>query len=304
MDEPGGQPWMRSCAGAFVHETYQCSLAGVAYLRHGSKFQLKGIVHEYTYVLRHNTNPREVLKRGWASLNPNPRAVSVDIKFTHGPGIQVKDTISPAGARQTAQRCYNRQVFGTPETVEEVAKYGKKIKSSGISSAHNEGAAARVGCPISWRSVSYNARAGAAIGAVVGVTVAVARGFWRYHKNDATWEEVVSDVAKEGFVGGVAGGAGAAAGTLAATGAATLVAAPLGVLAVSFLAGTVPSIAASKGANYVAGKAAGYDWGGFQELIVPVYEDGDGADLPREGAGELLPWEETVGYEPVLAVTF
>src|SRR6266446_5003690 len=92
----------RCALGSWAHEGYQCVLATVALSRHGSVFQLKGVVDECAFVFHHNVNPVAVMRNGWAQLNPNPRDVLHDVLFTRSPGVQLKDTVSYGGARATA----------------------------------------------------------------------------------------------------------------------------------------------------------------------------------------------------------
>ena len=170
------------------HEAYQCGMATWAVSRHGSRLQLKGIVHECTYVVRHNLNPDAVFRKGVASLHPNVRSCGADVLFSRGGGVQLKDTISASGARETALRAssYNVPIHGTDETVAAVARRGAKLESSGISSAHNEGIAARAGSvsTSTFHHALNNARSGALAGAALGVAAELVRGGYRWFQGE------------------------------------------------------------------------------------------------------------------------
>lgn len=211
----------RRYATAWVpHEVYQCGLAASALARHGTVTQLKGVVHERAFVLKHNTSPSAIIEKGWARLNSNPRDALLDVLFTRAPGVQLKDTVSCSGATRTASRVagYGNAVLGTPETVAAVERCGVRIESSGISTLHNEGVAARAGsqCGVPWRAAVHNAKIGAVIGLAVGAGIALARGYLRRRRGEATWDEVLRNVIRGGVVGGASGGAAAFAGTVAA----------------------------------------------------------------------------------------
>lgn len=211
----------RRYATAWVpHEVYQCGLAAFALGRHGTVTQLKGVVHECAFVLKHNTNPSAIIEKGWARLNPNPKDTVCDVLFTRAPGVQLKDTVSHSGATGTASRVpgYGNGVLGTLETVAAVERCGVRIGSSGISTSHNEGVAARAGSPggVPWRAAVHNMKVGAVIGLTVGAILALVNGYHRQRRGEATWDEVLRDVIRDGVVGGASGGAAAFVGTVAA----------------------------------------------------------------------------------------
>jgi hypothetical protein len=236
----------RCAAPSWAHSGYQCGLAAVAHARHGSVSGLKGVVHECAYVLHHNLNPLAFLEKGWAQLSPNLRDPVNDVVFTNGLGVQLKDTISANGARATARRAasYGTQVLGTPETVAAVGKQGVRIGSSDISSAHNEGIAARAGC-LSRAALLHNVKSGAMHSAFIGAVFALLRGYDRVCKGEATWEDVLGDVVREAAISGVSGAAAALAGTVAA---ALAMPGPVAVL-ISAVVGLLVAYFASKFAN-------------------------------------------------------
>lgn len=212
-----GREW--TVGAAATHEVYQALLASYALGRHGTPHQLKGVVHEYAHVLKHNVNPAAVLEKGWAYLNPNSRAVDLDVLYTRAAGVQLKDTTSPSGARTTALRAptYAGAVLGTPETVAAVSKHNVQIESTGISSAHNSGVAARAGSPncLSWAAVGANVKNGAAVGAAFGVARALYRAYERYEKGEGSWQKLLEEALRDCLVGAASGGAVALAGTFA-----------------------------------------------------------------------------------------
>lgn len=203
------------------HEAYQFGLASWALGRHGGTFQLKGIVHECTYVLNHNTDIVALWKDGWASLNPSTCHPAYDILLSGGGALQLKDTVS--GARATAMRApgyvaSGARVIGTPETVNAVARYGTSIESSGITTAHNLNVAARAGSSsgLSWQRVISNAKTGTAVCAAIGAAVGAANGYDRFVKGEINFLDYLGLILREALVCGVAGGSAAAVGTIAA----------------------------------------------------------------------------------------
>jgi hypothetical protein len=234
------------------HETYQIGLAAAAYARHGSPLSLKGIVHEHAYALWHNVNPLAVYRDGWASLSANLRDPIYDIVFSNGGGVQLKDTISAPGIRDTAQRLYPCAVLGTDETVIEMQKIGKRIEPSGFSSLHNEGIALRTGAPKgwTWAPVVANVQKGALIGAASGIAMAFYKAHVRVRSGETTWEEIegelTSEVRRECFIGGFSGALAAGAGTLAA-----VITIPAGwpALIIGILVSLIVGAIATKGAE-------------------------------------------------------
>lgn len=213
-----GREWI--VAAAAIHEFYQALLASYALDRHGTPHQLKGVIHEYAHVLRHNLSPAAVAEKGWASLNPNPRAVGADVLYTKAPGVQLKDTTSLAGARATARRMpsYPCEVLGTPETSAAVGRYGVQIGSSGVSSAHNAGVAARAGAPngLCWAAVGANMKTGAAIGAGFGLAHALYNAYERYQRGEGSWQKFVEDALRDCLLGASSSAGVALVGTVVA----------------------------------------------------------------------------------------
>lgn len=247
----------RCAAPAWGHTAYQCGIAAAAYARHGTATGLKGVIHEYTYALHHNMNPLAVIEKGWAQLSPNRCDTINDVVFTRAPGIQLKDTVSATGARATARRAasYKAPVLGTPETVEAVAKQRVRIGSSNISSAHNEGVAARAGC-LSASALLHNVKSGAISGALFGAVLALWHGYERVCRGEATWEDVLRNVLREAAIAGVTNAAAALAGTVAAALAAAAGApGPIAIL-VSFIVAAVVAYFASKQLNGNAAEVA------------------------------------------------
>lgn len=202
-----------------VGELYHSGLAVAAAARHGSAVQLKGIVHEYAFVVGHNTDPVAVARKGFARLNPSSNDQVCDVLFSRAPGVQLKDTVSYSGARNTALRAADYgTVLGTHETVAAVSRHGVEIGSSGVPTAHNEAIASRVGCGgrLNLQTVVASAKIGAAFGAAHGIVTALLKGLEQIKRGEATWGDVVRDTARSGIVGGLTGAAACAAGTAAA----------------------------------------------------------------------------------------
>jgi hypothetical protein len=128
-----------------------------------------------------------------------------------------------------------------------VAKHGVNIRSSGISTTHNEGIAARAGsaCGVSLKVLANNVTNGTALGALFGAGLAAVTGYQEYRQGNLTWDEVVGAVVREGVIGGAAGGLAALGGTLAT------VVAPSGkpALLVSVIVGLLIGIMVSKYLN-------------------------------------------------------
>lgn len=210
----------RCASGGWLHELYQGVLASEAFARHQTSVGLNGVTHEIAYVWRHNLNPASVNAKGWARLNPNPRDPLFDIVFANGSGVQLKDTISPAGVRATMRRApdYGQTLICTPETVDALAQKGVKAASSRISSGHNSGVALRAGGvqTIPVRALIHNVKGGAISGAVVGGASALIDAYLKCSRGEATWDEVLPSVLREIVVSAVSGGGAALAGTLVA----------------------------------------------------------------------------------------
>jgi hypothetical protein len=209
----------RCAAGAWAHDTFQCYLASAAYARHGTVTGLKGVIHELIYVIRHNLQLSAVARNGFAYLNPDTHHRLYDVLFTgRTSGVQLKDTISATGIRETARRAsdYGNILLGTRETVEAAAKRGLQINSSGVSSSTNAGIAARAGCTgsISRAALLSNMKSGAMSAALFSAALALWNGYQRVSEGEATWGEVVADVLRDLIIGGVSGAAAACAGTM------------------------------------------------------------------------------------------
>ena len=111
---------------------------------------------------------------------------------------------------------YPGAVLGTPETVRAIAKHGVEIGSSGVSTAHNEAIAARAGgMGVSWNALGRNVGTGAAVGAVLGVGIAVYEANERHQIGEGSWQKLFDEALRNALVGIAVGGAGALAGTVA-----------------------------------------------------------------------------------------
>lgn len=248
--------------------TYEGSVIVRAMDRAGNNPHLKGHIQEI--LVKDARNVGNLLKLNGASteLTKSTTASTVDLVTTKGGKVierlQVKDVTSQSGINKLVKQCADgkyrsAKLIGSEETTQafnkaaEKAGISKRMTSSGVSSKSTESLAQRAGATGSGSlgsAMGQAAKAGGAVGAIVGGGIEAVKGCIDLAEGNADAAEVAGRVAKASAKGGASGAAAGAAATAAGAGAAAAVTA-LGLTGMAATAATV-------GAPLVAAVAVGY----------------------------------------------
>ncbi|MBF0236904.1 MAG: hypothetical protein HQM12_04300 [SAR324 cluster bacterium] len=242
---------------------YESKVIAEALERVGNNPNLKGVIHEILVRDGVHMNPANLISGHTAHLVESTTAKAVDMVIKDNAGkiisrVQLKDTPASIGklVQQIKSGQYNSvQIWGTPETVEQLAKNGvnlaKTVESSGISSSTTSSLAKRAGASGSGAGTSLAEAAGVASksgamwGGAIGGAFATAQGIFDLMEGNKDPGEVAVTVAKETAGCAVSGAAAAATATavgvatataVASTVITTTVAGPAIVVAAPFLA--------------------------------------------------------------------
>jgi len=263
--------------GAVVTKTtYEGTVIARALERAGRNPHLKGHIHEI--LVKDARNARNLLTLNGASteLTKSTTASTVDLVTTKGgkviERIQVKDVTSQAGIDKLVKQCAegkyrSAQLVGSEECAQafnkaaEKAGISKRMASTGVSSRTTESLAQRAGASGSgslYSAMGQAAKAGGAVGAIVGGGVAAVKGCIDLIDGRADAVEVAGSVVKASAKGGLSGAAAGAAATATGAGAVAAVSA-LGMTGMAATAVTIGApLAAAVGVGYAASKIL--DW--------------------------------------------
>lgn len=201
---------------------YQSNVAKRALKRAGKNKNLKGHISEIMTCDIQNINPKNIAQGKKAMLTKSPTAGRDDIVIMKNGrrvgGMQVKDTISKSGIKDTVDRVergqYRRtKLVGTIETCEayekEVAKRGGKItqkmSSTGISSEETELIAAKAlggKVPENIPKITKQAAKSAKTGAAVSGGIEAVKSVNAVRKGEKDISEATVSIAKEAVYGG------------------------------------------------------------------------------------------------------
>ena len=258
-----------SVSGFAAKSGYEGSVGARAVARAGKCKNLKGHVFEIMHCDRFNANPIHSLQGKTAHLTKSPVATRDDVIIMQGKKViqrlQLKDTPSVSGARDTFRRMAGGQYKGTSgvvttkETAKEVAKLSEKsgkagekvlgkLHSSGISTMETELVAAKMlgGNPIHHVSaIAHHAPKSGAIGGAVTAGIACVQSMKKVRQGEWDVKKAVAHTAKEGAYGAAAGTAADAVGSAVTIAVAATPAAPLAMPA---------GIAADAAAGYAVEK--------------------------------------------------
>lgn len=262
---------------AVVSKTaYEGSVIARAMDRAGHNPHLKGHIHEV--LVKDARNARNLLTLNGAStkLAKSTTAGTVDLVTTKNGKVierlQVKDVTSQTGIDKLVKQCADgkyrsAQLVGSEESAQAfnkaAAKAGisKRMTSTGVSSKSTESLAQRAGATGSGSlgsAMGQAAKAGGAVGAIIGGGVAAVNGCIDLIDGRADAAEVAGTVVKASARGGVSGAAAGAAATATGAGAVAAVSA-LGMTGMAATAATVGApLAVAVGVGYVASEI--FDW--------------------------------------------
>ncbi len=263
----------RNKAAGSASNVYDASVGVRALNRGGQNPQLKGIVHEIMYCDRYNMTPSNLMQGRHMDLTKSTTARMKDVIAKDSAGkvashAQLKDTISNAGARKTAQQIaeghYGKtRVLGTPETAAKTNRLlersgvKQRVESSGISSRDTARIAdkARGKMPTA-STLGSAAKSGGMAGAAVGAGLEALSSFGDWLDGEKSAGEAAVDVAVAGVKGGVTGAVSGVIGSAAAGATGSAVAAATATTVGSAVAGTAVGAAAIAAAPVVAAVAA------------------------------------------------
>lgn len=263
----------RNNVAGSASNVYDASVGTRALNRAGNNPQLKGIINEIMYCDKYNTDPVNLFNGRHMDLTKSTTARMKDVIAKNSSGkvvkhAQLKDTISNAGVRKTAQQIksghYNKtRVIGTEETADKVNKVLEKcgvkqrVESSGISSKTTSRVADKTlgKMPTRFDMVSA-AKSGGAAGAAVGAGIEAVSSIGDWLEGNKSASEAVADVAVAGVKGGVTGAVSGVIGSAAAGAAGSAIAAATTTTVGSAVAGTAVGAAAIAAAPVVAAVAA------------------------------------------------
>jgi hypothetical protein len=237
---------------------YEGTVIARAIERAGRNPHLKGHIHEI--LVKDARNARNLFSLNGASteLTKSTTAGTVDLVTTKGGKVierlQVKDVTSQAGIDKLVKQCADgkyrsAQLVGSEESARifnkaaEKAGISKRMTSTGVSSKSTESLAQRAGATGSGSlgsAIGQAAKAGGAVGAIIGGGVAAVQGCIDLIDGRTDAVEVVGTVVKATAKGGASGAAAGAAATAAGSGAAAAVSA----LGMTGMAATVVTVGA------------------------------------------------------------
>ncbi len=263
----------RNNVAGSASNVYDASVGIRALNRAGQNPQLKGIAHEIMYSDQYNTNLGNILNGRHMDLTKSTTAHMKDVIAKDSAGrvvshAQLKDTISHAGVRKTAQQIksghYSKtRVIGTEETADKVNKVLEKsgvkqrVESSGISSKTTSRIADKTLGKMPTTSTLFSAaKTGGVTGAAVGAGMEAFSSIGDWLDGDKSAGEAAVDVAVAGVKGGVTGAASSVIGSVAAGATGSAVAAATSTAVGSAVAGTAVGAAAIAAAPVVAAVAA------------------------------------------------
>ena len=262
----------RNNVAGSASNVYDASVGIRALNRAGNNPQLKGVVQEIMYCDGYNINPSNVLNGRHMDLTKSTTARMKDVIAKNSAGkvvnhAQLKDTISNAGVRKTAQQIkaghYNKtRVIGTEETADKVNKVLEKcgvkqrVESSGISYKTTSRIADKtLGKMPTMFDMASAAKSGGAAGAAVSAGIEAVSSFGSWLEGDKSASEAVADVAVAGVKGGVTGAVSGVIGSAAAGAAGSAIAAATTTTVGAAVAGTAVGAAAIAAAPVVAAVA-------------------------------------------------
>ena len=263
----------RNNVAGSASNVYDASVGIRALNRAGQNPQLKGIAHEIMYSDQYNTNLGNILNGRHMDLTKSTTAHMKDVIAKDSAGrvvnhAQLKDTISHAGVRKTAQQIksghYSKtRVIGTEETADKVNKVLEKsgvkqrVESSGISSKTTSRIADKtLGKMPTMIDMASAAKSGGVTGAAVSAGIEAVSSIGDWLDGDKSAGEAVADVAVAGVKGGVIGATSSVIGSVAAGATGSAVAAATATTVGSAVAGTAVGAAAIAAAPVVAAVAA------------------------------------------------